>query len=316
MRALVTGGAGFVGSNLVDALLDHGDEVAVVDDLSTGKRENLDGALARGAELRELDIRDGARMRDVIAAERPDIVFHLAAQIDVRKSIEDPAWDAGINVLGTINVLEASRLAGVSRVVNTSTGGAIYGEVDVMPTPETTPARPMAAYGQSKLCAEAYCGWYARLYGLSSVTLRYGNVYGPRQDPHGEAGVVAIFCGKLLAGERPTIFGDGRQTRDYTYVGDVVEANLAAAAHPEAHGEYNIGTGVEASVLEVVAALREAADVGEEDFEPQFAPARAGELQRSSLDVTRARAELGFTAETDLVSGLKPTLEWARVGSS
>jgi UDP-glucose 4-epimerase len=310
MRALVTGGAGFIGSHLADSLLDRGDEVAVVDDLSTGKRENLAGALARGAELHEVDIRDAPALRDVIAARRPDIVFHLAAQMDVRKSIEDPAWDAGINVVGTINVLEASRLSGVRRVVNTSTGGAIYGDTDVMPTPESVPPRPMSAYGQSKFCAEAYCGWYERLYGLSSVTLRYGNVYGPRQDPHGEAGVIAIFCGKLIAGERPRIFGDGRQTRDYAYVGDIVAANLAAAAHPEAHGAYNAGTGVEASVLEVLAALREAAGVDE--FEPEFAPARAGELQRSSLDVTRARAELGFAAETDLVSGLRPTLEWAR----
>jgi UDP-glucose 4-epimerase len=230
----------------------------------------------------------------------------------VRKSIEDPAWDAGINVVGTINVLEASRLAGVGRVVNTSTGGAIYGEVDVMPTPESVPPRPMSAYGQSKFCAEAYCGWSERLYGLPSVTLRYGNVYGPRQDPHGEAGVIAIFCGKLIAGERPRIFGDGRQTRDYAYVGDIVAANLAAAAHPEGHGAYNVGTGVESSVLEVVAALREAGGIGEGEFEPEFAPARSGELQRSSLDVTRARAELGFSAETDLVSGLSSTLEWAR----
>jgi len=312
MRALVTGGAGFIGSHLVEALLDRGDEVAVVDDLSTGKRENLTGALARGADLHEIDIREGARLREAVAAAHPDIVFHLAAQMDVRKSIEDPAWDAGINVVGTINVLEASRLARVSRVVNTSTGGAIYGETDVMPTPESVPPRPMSAYGQSKFCAEAYCGWYERLYGLSSVTLRYGNVYGPRQDPHGEAGVVAIFCGRLIAGERPKIFGDGRQTRDYAYVGDVVAANLAAAAHPEAHGAYNVGTGVEASVLEVVAALRAAAGVGDGEFEPEFAPARAGELQRSSLDVTRARAELGFSAETDLVSGLSSTLEWTR----
>jgi UDP-glucose 4-epimerase len=312
MRALVTGGAGFIGSNLVDALLDRGDEVAVVDDLSTGRRENLTGALARGADLHVVDIRDGAPLREVIAGARPDIVFHLAAQMDVRRSIEDPAFDAGINVVGTINVLEASRLAGVGRVVNTSTGGAIYGEVDVMPTPESVPPRPMSAYGQSKFCAEAYCGWYERLYGLSSVILRYGNVYGPRQDPHGEAGVIAIFCGKLIAGERPKIFGDGRQTRDYAYVGDIVAANLAAAAHPEAYGAYNIATGVESSVLEVVAALREAAGVGEGELEPEFAPARAGELQRSSLDVTRARAELGFSAETDLVSGLRSTLEWAR----
>jgi UDP-glucose 4-epimerase len=316
MRALVTGGAGFIGSHLVDALLDRGDEVTVIDDLSTGKRGNLDGALARGVRLDEVDIRDAQRVAAVMSAARPDIVFHMAAQIDVRKSIEDPAWDASINVGGTINVLEGARHAGVKRVVNTSTGGAIYGVADVVPTPETAPPRPMAAYGQSKFCAEAYCGWAERLYGLSAVTLRYGNVYGPRQDPHGEAGVVAIFCGAALNGARPKIFGDGRQTRDYVYVADIVAANLAAAAHPEAHGAYNIGTGVEASVLEVVAALRAAAGLGEGEFEPEFAPARTGELQRSWLDVGRARAELGFTADTDLVAGMKPTLEWARAADA
>jgi UDP-glucose 4-epimerase len=316
MRALVTGGAGFIGSNLVDALLDRGDEVTVIDDFASGKRENLRAALARGAGLEEADIRDAARVRRAFAAARPDIVFHLAAQIDVRKSVQDPAMDAGINIVGTINILEAARAVGVKRVVNTSTGGAIYGETDVMPTPESVPPRPMAAYGQSKFCAEAYCGWYERLYGLSSVTLRYGNVYGPRQDPHGEAGVIAIFCGKVLAGERPVIFGDGRQTRDYIYVGDVVAANLAAAAHPEAHGAYNIGTGTESSVVEVLAAMRKAAGLGEGELEPEFAPARPGEVQRSSLDVTRARAELGFTADTDLVTGMEPTLEWARAAAS
>ena len=316
MRALVTGGAGFIGSHLVDALLDRGDEVAIVDDLSTGRRENLDGARARGADFHEVDIREGERLHDVVAGARPDIVFHLAAQIDVRKSIEDPAWDSSINIGGTIRLLEAARHAGVKRVVNTSTGGAIYGVADVMPTPETHPARPMAAYGQSKFCAEAYCGWYERLYGLPSVTLRYGNVYGPRQDPHGEAGVVAIFCGALLEGGRPKVFGDGRQTRDYVYVGDIVAANLAAAAHPEAHGVYNIGTGREVSVLEVIGALREAAGVPAEDFEPEFASARSGELQRSWLDVTRARAELGFAADTDLTAGMKPTLAWARESGS
>jgi UDP-glucose 4-epimerase len=316
MRALVTGGAGFIGSNLVDALLDRGDEVTVVDDLSTGRLANLDGARRRGIAFHEVDITDAERLRKVLTGARPDIVFHLAAQIDVRKSIEDPAWDAGVNVVGTINVLEAAHRAGVKRVVNTSTGGAIYGDADVMPTPESAPARPMAAYGQSKFCAETYCGWYERLYGLSSVILRYGNVYGPRQDPHGEAGVVAIFCGKLLAGERPLIFGDGRQTRDYVYVGDVVAANLAAAAHPEAHGAYNIGTGTESSVVEVLGALRQAAGLGEGELEPEYAPARTGELQRSSLDVTRARAELGFTADTDLVAGMKPTLEWTRASAA
>jgi UDP-glucose 4-epimerase len=315
MRALVTGGAGFIGSNLVDALLDRGDEVTVVDNLASGRRENLTGAVARGAGFEEADIRDAERMHGVLSSARPDIVFHLAAQIDVRKSIEDPAWDAGVNVVGTINVLEAARHTGVKRVVNTSTGGAIYGDADVMPTPETAPPRPMAAYGQSKFCAEAYCGWYERLYGLSSVTLRYGNVYGPRQDPHGEAGVVAIFCGKVLAGERPVIYGDGRQTRDYTYVGDIVAANLAAAAHPEAHGAYNIGTGAESSVIDVLSALRKAAGLDEGELEPEFRAARTGELQRSSLDVTRARVELGFTADTDLVTGMVPTLEWARAGA-
>jgi UDP-glucose 4-epimerase len=315
MRALVTGGAGFIGSNLVDALLDRGDEVTAIDNLASGKRENLDGALARGAGFEEADIRDAERMLAVLSSARPDIVFHLAAQIDVRTSIKDPAWDAGVNVVGTINLLEAARQTGVKRVVNTSTGGAIYGDAEVMPTPETAPARPMAAYGQSKFCAEAYCGWYERLYGLSSVILRYGNVYGPRQDPHGEAGVVAIFCGKVLAGERPRIYGDGRQTRDYTYVGDIVAANLAAAAHPEAHGAYNIGTGTESTVVDVLSALRQAAGLGEGELEPQFAPARTGELQRSSLDVTRARVELGFTADTDLVTGMKPTLEWARASA-
>src|SRR3954464_9027328 len=312
MRALVTGGSGFIGSNLVDALLDRGDEVTVVDDLSTGKIENLDAARRRGIAFHEADITDGERLCKLVAPARPDIVFHLAAQIDVRKSIDDPGWDAGINVGGTINVLDAARPAGVVRVVNTSTGGAIYGDVDTIPTPETTPPRPMAAYGTSKLCAETYCGLYERLYGLSTVTLRYGNVYGPRQDPLGEAGVIAIFCGRLMSGQRPTIYGDGRQTRDYVYVDDIVAANLAAASHPEAHGVYNVGTGRESSVLEVLAALRRAAGVSEEEFAPEFAPGRLGELQRSALDVTRARAELGFSAQANLDEGLARTLDWAR----
>ncbi|MEY2532889.1 MAG: UDP-glucose 4-epimerase [bacterium] len=312
MRALVTGGAGFIGSNLVDALLDRGDEVAVVDNLSTGRAENLEGARRRGIAFHEADIREGEELKRLFSASRPDIVFHLAAQIDVRKSIEDPVWDSSVNVGGTINVLEAAHAAGVVRVVNTSTGGAIYGDVETIPTPESTPARPMAHYGQSKFCAEAYCGLYERLYGLSAVTLRYGNVYGPRQDPMGEAGVIAIFCGRLVSGGRPTIYGDGRQTRDYAYVGDIVAANLAAASHPEAHGVYNVGTSTESSVLEVLGALRRAAGLDDDEFEPDFAPARLGELQRSALDVSRARAELGFEAQVDVEEGLRRTLEWAR----
>jgi len=308
MRALVTGGAGFIGSNLVDGLLDRCDEVTVIDNLSSGRADNLASARERGIEFFDQDIRDGEALKRIFAGTRPDIVFHLAAQIDVRKSIEDPAFDATVNVIGTINVLEAARSSGVKRVVNTSTGGAIYGEAEVMPTPETVTPKPMSAYGQSKYCAERYCGWYERLYDLSAVTLRYGNVYGPRQDPHGEAGVIAIFAGRALEGRPPVVFGDGRQTRDYTFVGDIVAANLAAAAHPEAHGEYNVGTGVESSVLEVIAALREAVGDSEDGLRPEFRPPRTGELQRSSLDVSRAKAELGFTAGTSLVEGMRATL--------
>src|SRR5205085_988901 len=222
MRALVTGGAGFIGSNLVDALVARGDEVTVVDDLSTGKRENLEPALAAGARLVESDIRDAAAMRDVFGDASPEAVFHLAAQIDVRKSVADPGFDAGINVGGTIAVLDAARASGVRRVLNTSTGGAIYGEGRIVPAPEDHPVAPEAPYGQSKFAAEGYCELFTRLHGLSTVSLRYGNVYGPRQDPLGEAGVVAIFCGRLRAGEQPIVFGDGLQVRDYIHVADVV----------------------------------------------------------------------------------------------
>ena len=278
MRAIVTGGAGFIGSNLVDALLARGDGVLVVDDLSTGKEANLAAALAAGADLRVLDIRDGAALTTLVGAIAPEVIFHLAAQIDVRKSVADPAWDAGINVQGTINVLEAARAHGVARVVNSSTGGAIYGDAELIPSPETTTPLPEAAYGQSKLSAEGYLGLYERLYELSSVTLRYGNVYGPRQDPLGEAGVIAIFCGCVENGRQPTIFGDGRQTRDYVYVGDVVAANLSAAG-AEVGGPINIGTGRETSVLEIVDQL--AAIAGAGGFTPIFQPARLGELARS-----------------------------------
>jgi UDP-glucose 4-epimerase len=308
MRALVTGGAGFIGSNLVDALLDRGDEVAVIDNLSTGRRENLDGALARGATLHAVSIADGAAVRRVVGETSPEVVFHLAAQIDVRKSLEDPAFDASINVVGTVNVLEAARLGGVARVVNTSTGGAIYGDATRIPTPEDEEAKPMAAYGQSKFCAERYLGWTNRLYGTSCVTLRLGNVFGPRQDPLGEAGVIAIFCGRLRAGERPTIFGDGTQTRDYIYVGDVVRAQLAAG-DAEAIGEINVGTGRETSVLDLVEVMRELEPDAAAGFEPVFEPARLGELDRSCLDVTRAREQLAWEAGTSLRDGMRATLD-------
>jgi UDP-glucose 4-epimerase len=303
MRALVTGGAGFIGSNLVDALVSRGDEVTVLDDLSTGKRENLDGALAAGVTLVEADLRDAEAVASVAESARPEIVFHLGAQIDVRISADDPAFDARINVEGTINVLDAARRAG-ARVVNTSSGGAIYGEGRVLPAPEDHPVAPEAPYGQSKHAAEGYCELFRRLHGLSTVSLRYGNVYGPRQDPLGEAGVIAIFCGKLLEGDRPTIFGDGTQTRDYIYVGDVVDANLRAAAS-DATGAFNIGTGVPTTVLDIAAALKPFADA---DFEPAHEPERKGEVHHIHLDSSRAREELGWEAEVGLSDGLEQTL--------
>src|SRR3954467_4443055 len=303
MRALVTGGAGFIGSNLVDALLDRGDEVTVVDDLSTGRRENLDNALAGGARLVEADIRDTQAMRELIAGARPEAIFHLAAQIDVRKSVADPGHDARINVEGTINMLAAAQEAGVRRFVNTSSGGAIYGEAQQIPAPESHPVAPEAPYGLSKFCAEQYCEIYRRSYGTSAVSLRYGNVYGPRQDPLGEAGVIAIFCGKLLEGEQPVIFGDGLQTRDYVFVGDVVAANLAAA-DSDAAGAFNIGTGIESTVLDIVEALAPLADG---PFEPRHEPERLGEVRHIALDTARAREELGWRAQVDLADGLRRT---------
>lgn len=307
MKALVTGGAGFIGSTLVDALLARGDAVVVVDDLSTGRRQNLDAALEAGASLLERDIRDRAAMAELAQEAKPEVIFHLAAQIDVRHSVADPAFDAAINVGGTANVLDAARAAGARRVVFTSTGGAVYGEGDgqVLPLEEDAPIAPMAPYGQSKFAAEGYLALYRRLYGLSSVSLRLGNVYGPRQDPLGEAGVIAIFCGQLLAGERPKVYGDGAQTRDYIYVDDVVAAILAAA-EGDATGPLNVGTGRETDVLGLVDSLGELGD--SEEFEPELAPARTGEVQRISIDPSRAERDLGWRPATSLQDGLRMTL--------
>jgi UDP-glucose 4-epimerase len=306
MDCLVTGGAGFIGSNLVDALVARGDRVTVIDDLSTGKRENLDEAIDKGATLHAADIRDAAAVTSVFDAARPELVFHLAAQIDVRYSVEHPAGDAVANVLGTIGILEAARSFGARRLVFSSTGGGLYGEADVLPTPEDYPIRPLAPYGQGKYAAEGYCELYSRLYGLSTISLRYGNVYGPRQDVHGEAGVVAIFCGCLVDGRQPAVYGDGRQTRDWVDVSDVVRANLLAADSPLT-GPVNIGTGRETSVLELVAALQAVGD-GETLLDPRFEPERAGEVRRSCLDVSRSRVELGWTATLELHEGLRHVL--------
>src|SRR4051812_10163040 len=334
MRALVTGGAGFIGSNLTDALLGRGDGAIVVADLSTGRRENIEQALANGATLIEADIRDRAAIEEIAGRERPEAIFHLAAQIDVRKSIADPAFDASINVGGTANVLEAARAAEVRRVVFSSTGGAVYGEGggpelppggeappapggpprpskiaragdgQELPLGEDAPLAPEAPYGQSKFAGEGYLALYERLYGLSSVPLRLGNVYGPRQDPLGEAGVIAIFCGRLREGGQPTVFGDGLQTRDYIYVSDVVDAMLAAA-DSTATGPINIGTGIETDVITLIKSLSE---LDGRPFEPQLAPPRTGEVQQITLDPSRAGAELRWRAQTSLAEGLETTL--------
>jgi len=288
----VTGGAGFIGSHVVDALMARGDDVLVLDDLSRGKRTNIPEARLEVVDIREPldDWFEGA-----------DACFHLGAQVDVRVAVERPAHDAQVNVLGTVNVLEAARRHG-TQVVFASTGGAIYGECD-RPAREDAPRQPLSPYGVSKLAGEEYLAAYNRLYGTSHVSLRYGNVFGPRQDPHGEAGVVAIFFGRLAAGERPRIFGDGSQTRDYVYVGDVARATLEAAGKG---GVFNVGTGIETSVVELYELCRLVAG---SDLEAEHADARLGELQRSVLDVTRAERELGWRAEVGLEEGLRRTWE-------
>jgi UDP-glucose 4-epimerase len=305
MTALVTGGAGFIGSHLVDALLARGDEVVVMDDLSTGRRENLSGALAQGAVLLEADIRDPGAVRDVFTEHSPELVLHLAAQMDVRRSVADPQFDLSINVGGTVNLLEESRAGPTRRFVFASTGGAIYGEGADRnpPLSEDDACLPDAPYGQSKLSAEGYLSLYARLYGLSGIALRLGNVYGPRQDPHGEAGVVAIFCGALLGGSRPRVYGDGRQTRDYVYVDDVVGA-LLAASDSGVNGTFNIGTGIETSVLDLGTLL---AEICERPFDPEMAPERPGEVARIAIDSARASEALGWSAGTALRDGLAAT---------
>jgi UDP-glucose 4-epimerase len=311
MRTLVTGGSGFIGSAVVDRLAGDGHQVTVVDDLSTGRRENLAGALASGrVELAEADLA-GPELPGLVAGARPEVVYHLAAQIDVRRSVSDPLHDARVNVLGTIALAKAALEAGCRRLVFASSGGTVYGEPDpsALPIDERYPPRVTNPYGVSKRSAEDYLASFAELHGLEPVSLRLGNVYGPRQDPHGEAGVVAIFCNRLLAGEPVTIFGDGRQTRDYVFVEDVVDAFVAGGEHPGAPGaRVNIGTGVETSVLELYDALRGVAGRG---GEPGFAPARPGELARIALDCAEAERVLGWRPRADLAGGLARTWAWA-----
>jgi UDP-glucose 4-epimerase len=296
VRAVVTGGAGFIGSHVVEALVARGDEVHVVDNLATGRRENL----AAGATLHERDVREP--LDEVLAAVRPDLVVHLAAQADVGTSVAQPLLDAEVNVLGTVNVLEAARPHG-AQVVFSSTGGAIYGECE-RPAREDDPRRPVSPYGAAKLAAEEYLATWNRLHGTSHVVLRFANVYGPRQLAKLEGGVVAIFTDRLRAGEGVTIFGDGEQTRDFVYVGDVVASVLAAIGHDG--GTFNVGTGEETSVNELFETCRRIAGV---DVEARYAPARAGEALRSVVDVSRTERELGWRPQSSLEVGLRATWE-------
>ncbi len=309
MRILVTGGAGFIGSNLVDTLLDEGHTVTVVDNLSTGRFENLyrvkDAARENRFSFLHMDIRDNSLLAAFKGREQ-EVVIHLAAQPDVRVSVKDPVFDADVNVLGTLNLLQLAAQHGTRRFINTSSGGCVYGEPDYLPVSEEAPRRPDSPYGVSKLVAEEYIRYYERTYGISCCTLALANVYGPRQNPFGEAGVVAIFIGKILDGEDPVIFGTGEQTRDFVYVDDVVEAYHAALSRGE--GEFiNIGTGVETSVNRLYDLLAEMLDF---DGRPQYAPPRAGELDHISLQVKKAQKVLGWKPRTDISEGLARTVEW------
>jgi UDP-glucose 4-epimerase len=306
MRVIVTGGAGFIGSHLTDAFLARGDDVTVIDDLSAGRPARLDERVA----LNELSVTDAWLLSEAIESARPDLICHLAAQIDVRASVARPAVDAQTNVVGTINVLEAAKAAG-SQVLLCSTGGALYGRDAPIPSMEDVLPLPESPYGIGKYCAEQYLGLYNRLHDTAHSVLRLANVYGPRQDPTGEAGVVAIFCSQMLAGDPPTIFGDGSQTRDYVYVGDVVSAFLAAADQRRP-GTWNIGTGAEVSVLDL---MRVVANVIGQTADCTLAPPRPGELQRSALAIDRARLDLGWKATTGLEEGVRAVCDWITAGT-
>ncbi len=303
MKVMVTGGAGFIGSHLVDRLIQDGHEAVVVDNLSTGKRKHVN----RAARFYKLDVQS-PRLERVFRKERPSVLMHLAAQMDIRRSVEDPIFDAQSNILGTINVLEQAVRHGSRKVVFASSGGAIYGEQEVFPAPESHPTRPLSPYGISKLAGEFYLAYYQQHSGIQYVSLRYSNVYGPRQDPHGEAGVVAIFTQKMLSGEQPIVNGTGRQTRDFVFVEDVVDAHLAVMGK-DVQGCYNVGVGEETSINELFGML---ADLTKSGSKQVHGPAKKGEQARSVVDSTKLRQELGWEPRTPLSEGLSRTVEFFR----
>jgi len=303
-RVLITGGAGFIGSTAADQFLAAGWDVAILDDLSSGKRGNVPA----GARFYPVDVRSEAAL-EAVKKERPEVICHQAAQIDVRRSMTDPRFDADVNVGGLLNLMQAAVAAGsVEHVVFASSGGATYGDTDVIPTPETHPQRPVSCYGAAKAASEIYLGVYRANHGIKVTALRYANVYGPRQDPHGEAGVVAIFCGRLLDGKPCTIYGDGAQTRDYVFVGDVARANVLAA-EKRFDGPLNVGTGIETDVNQIYAHLARAAGVSRA---AEHAPGRMGEQKRSCVDPAAAAKAIGWKPEVAIEDGLARTLEFFR----
>ncbi len=302
MRVLVTGGAGFIGSHLVDALLAAGHETITIDNLVTGERDNIHPDV----RFYEADIRDADAVNALFARERPEVLIHEAAQLDVRRSVADPGYDADVNIVGTLRLLQAGHEHGLQKVLFASSGGAIYGNTAVMPTPETNPTAPISPYGVSKLSIEHYLHYYHEVHGLPYVALRYANVYGPRQNPHGEAGVIAIFAERLLRGESATIYGDGENTRDYVYVSDVVAANLAALASDKV-GAYNVGTGVETTVNTIFRQINTLTEVGAEE---RHGEAKAGEQRSSCLNTEKARADFGWQPRVGLDEGLTRTVEF------
>lgn len=301
MNILITGGAGFIASHIADAYIAEGHHVVIVDNLSGGVLENINPK----AVFYQLDIRS-EKLEDVFQKEKIDIVNHHAAQMDVRRSVADPKFDASVNVLGGLNLFESARKHRVKKIIFSSTGGAIYGEQDYFPADEEHPMRPLSPYGITKLCTEKYLFFYKAVYGINHIILRYANVYGPRQNPHGEAGVVAIFCNKMLKGEKPFINGDGKQTRDYTFVGDVVKANLLALKH-DGSAIYNVGTSIESDVNKLFYELRNHLNPS---CPEQHAPAKAGEQQRSVISFKKIEQELGWHPAVQLDEGLRLTAEY------
>jgi UDP-glucose 4-epimerase len=302
MKILVTGGAGFIASHIVDAYVKMGHDVVIVDNFSTGRRENINPA----AKVYEADVRDAARIDEIFQREHFEVVNHHAAQMDVRRSVTDPVFDASVNIIGVLTLLESCVKHGVRRVLFASSGGAMYGDQDYFPADEKHPTRPISPYGVAKLTTEQYLFYYHTVHGISSVALRYANVYGPRQNPHGEAGVVAIFTTRMLAGEQPLINGDGKQTRDYVFVGDVVQANVLGLAYKD-FDCFNIGTGVETDVNELFHVIRDALKSSAPE---KHGPVKPGEVTRSVLDHAKIKRVLGWQPSVTLSEGLRRTVEY------